>query len=108
MIYITYTYSFETKYISTIWSIPYDIDIKKNYSDFMVNKAWKEFGLVINPEYFNVMNYKDYHANKTNLSEAEYKTTRNRWNKKVLKEWHVDRYIKEHIKTAIKLPYKEL
>lgn len=108
MIYLTYKYDIGSFFPNKLYEIVPEMDISKAYKEFMVKKAYEEFNLIINPEWLNPMDYFNYHEPDKKLTESEYKTNRNRWKKKVLKEWTIEHFIQTQIPSAKELPFESI
>lgn len=69
MIYITYIDAkFEnTLTVKNVWNVSYQ-NVEERYVEFMHEKA-KEIDVVINPHWFNLMNWQDHN---NHLSIGEY------------------------------------
>lgn len=103
MIYITYnrgefTGSFTVK---NVWDIKHT-NPEELYLYFLQNKA-NEIGVIINPEWLNIMSHKTYHIH---LSKEDYKIKQKQW-KKALKKYTMDRFIEEYL-AGTKLPFKNI
>jgi len=92
MIAITYKHDMfgEEKYIKNVWSVKVN-NPKALYLDYMIGRSEKEFGIVINPHWLNIM---DWQKCNSHLKESEYIDKSKEW-KKFLRRFDIDWYIQE-------------
>lgn len=104
MIYITYQYDdfMESLSVKNVWDISCRDNPKMAYSKFLVKKS-KEFNIIINPKWFNIMNHKD---NNTHLTNCDYSIKEKQWNE-FLKNNSLDFFI-ENVLKGKKIEFKNL
>ena len=107
MIYITKKYvdrygEVDT-YINNLFFIgDNSIDPKEQYNEFLLEKS-KELDLVINPHWYNPMNYEDHNPH---ISKTSYKKKCKEWERFLLK-YDIDKFIENNL-GGKKLDYKEI
>jgi hypothetical protein len=101
MIYIYETYCDMAEHyrVDSVWEC--DVNVQEEMSKFFSSAA-KERNLVINPHYFNIMNF-DHHKH---LSNSEFKKATKEW-AKFLSHWTTKRFLKEVLK-AKKIEFERI
>ena len=101
MIYIIEKSSDGVNFIHSVWKINCD-DVETAYKEFLL-KSSGEMNIVVNPHWFNVM---DYMVHNSHLTEKEYKVLTKKW-KKFLCAWCIDKFVEKKLK-GIRINYKIL
>lgn len=90
MIHIIKKYSEISEHyeIDSVWDVDCE-DAEEDYKAKMINFAEKDFNIVINPHWLNIMSHKEHHPI---LSAKEYKRKEKEWGKFLgiyTIEWHI-------------------